>query len=361
MRWPRPASRGHPYTQLTRRGRTMRLLQTLKSWWKSPPPRPRLSVGLRLEQLESREVPALSASLVGTELVVLSNDLVEAALGGTAATNDTIRVDYIYTPSFVGGYHLDVDVRVTAQTASKPVQVFRFARSSVQSIRIDGGFGNDTLTNDTDIPSKMEGGWGDDTLKGGYGDDQLTDSFGDVTYLYGGSGNDVLISYSGRSYLYGGPGDDGLQAGGSGISALYGGDGNDWLAGGLGDDTLVGGTGNDTLGGSDGRDTLVGNDGNDKLNGGYGDDFLYGEAGNDELEGWYGNDFLYGATGDDTLKGDEGLDRLYGEDGNDKLDGGRGADEVWGGSGYDVAWVFYSQGPDTIAADVEERHISPHA
>ncbi|MBD2301394.1 calcium-binding protein, partial [Nostoc sp. FACHB-190] len=80
---------------------------------------------------------------------------------------------------------------------------------------------------------RIEGGDGDDILRGGAGDDtgfqsySTPDSSGsDDAGLFGGAGNDQLFGEAGND-------------------ALYGGDGNDILVGGLGNDTLTGGNGAD--------------------------------------------------------------------------------------------------------------------
>ena len=90
----------------------------------------------------------------------------------------------------------------------------------------------------------LEGGDGNDTLKGG-------------------GQNDRLRGNAGRDTLYGGHGDDELS-GGQHNDTLYGGTGNDILRGGRHDDTLFGGSGNDGLLGGDGRDNLFGQSGADR-------------------------------------------------------------------------------------------------
>ncbi len=69
--------------------------------------------------------------------------------------------------------------------------------------------------------------------------------------LFGGDGNDTLISTSGNDLLFGGDSHDVLY-GGDGNSTLYGDNGNDLLFGGDGNETLIGGAGADTLTGGDG-------------------------------------------------------------------------------------------------------------
>jgi uncharacterized secreted protein with C-terminal beta-propeller domain len=149
--------------------------------------------------------------------------------------------------------------------------------SSVRSIRIAGGGGDDALTvnlgvNYEGIPVFIDGGRGNDSLTGG-------------------AGNDMLL---------GGPGDDEIH-------------------GGLGNDSLDGGTGNDLLSGDEGNDTLVSREGKDTLAGGLGNDRLVGGSGADRLSGGYGDDTLRGGNGSDVLKGGDGANALNGGPGRDTI------------------------------------------
>ena len=123
---------------------------------------------------------------------------------------------------------------------------------------IDGGAGND----------RLRGGGGDDTLIGGPGRDELKGSDGDDV-LDGGADDDNLFGGKGFDVLLGGDGNDDLKGGGSG------GDDGATDGGGKGD-ILVGGSGNDNLKGTDGRNILIGGVGKDDLTGGAGDDLLIG-------------------------------------------------------------------------------------
>src|SRR5215213_4365706 len=66
---------------------------------------------------------------------------------------------------------------------------------------------------------------------------------------------DISID-AGTDYVDGGIGNDTLK-GSSGDDLLIGGEGNDALDGDDGNDTLIGGTGNDTFKGGDGSDTAT--------------------------------------------------------------------------------------------------------
>ena len=197
---------------------------------------------------------------------------------------------------------------------------------------LDGGAGNDYLRGDggDDV---LLGGIGVDTL---YGDDETLDGVtpGD-DLLDGGAGNDQLFGGGGSDRLLGGADNDTLF--GDFLNDPIG--ANDWLDGGSGNDTLAGGQGDDVLVGGAGRDTLSGNEGEDVLDGGIGNDTLQGGAGGDVLWGGANNDRLAGDEGNDQLFGDDGADILTGGDGNDVLVGGAGTDTLIGGLGADT-YIF---------------------
>jgi hypothetical protein len=92
-----------------------------------------------------------------------------------------------------------------------------------------------------------------------------------------------------------------IVQGGRGEDALRGGVYADELSGGNGADVLDGRGGDDVLSGGAGRDTLTGGDGNDILSGGGSRDVLNGGAGNDRIDGGTGPDTQLGGAGDDIL------------------------------------------------------------
>jgi Ca2+-binding RTX toxin-like protein len=169
-----------------------------------------------------------------------------------------------------------------------------FDASQVNQILVSGLDGDDTIFNDTALPSMLLGGAGNDKL-------------------LGGSGNDSI-------------------SGGDGKDKLFGRDGRDSLSGNAGNDTCEGGLGADRVAGNGGRDYLYGNGGNDRLYGGAQPDHLYGQGGSNQLFGNGGHDWLYADRegdngGVDTLNGNDGDDVLVSRDALiDHLFGGDGED-----------------------------------
>ncbi len=127
-----------------------------------------------------------------------------------------------------------------------------------------------------------------------------------VTQIVSGRGSDQWLGNQDANAIDGGRGDDELRGEG-GADTLRGDRGNDRLFGGEGDDPLLdGGTGNDIIEGGDGADQLRGGEDQDQLLGG---------DGNDDLQGGPGDDTLEGGGGSDTLAGGSGIDRYRFADG----------------------------------------------
>ncbi|KAA5538520.1 calcium-binding protein [Roseiconus nitratireducens] len=294
--------------------------------------------------------------------------------------------------SLEGRRLLAVTANFSADTGT--LSVYGDAQDNIISIsRSDDG---QILVNDGDVVVKG----GTPTIQnadrvvvfGKEGDDQISlNEFNGAlpqAYLYGGSGNDVLIGGSGQDFLSGGSGND----------TASGGDGVDVLRGGAGNDTLIGGRGNDIVLGQDGSDLLIVNDGDgsDFLEGGEGFDFVQvngsNTAGDDfsidpngervrfqrnnlglftldigttenlDVNGQGGSDVIIGSTGlvgligldldggegNDLLIGGDGVDVLRGGAGNDTLIGGRGNDVVLGQDGSDLLIVNDGDGSDFL-------------
>ena len=127
--------------------------------------------------------------------------------------------------------------------------------------------------------------------------------------------------------------------GGLGNDLIVGTDSRDFITGGFGQDYVNARAGDDWVDGGWGRDDLNGGDGNDILSGGYGDDAVYGQAGNDSLRGGPGSDYV-GSPGFASTDGaaptqEPGDDLLLGGSGEDWVLGGAGADRVFGNAGRD--------------------------
>lgn len=196
--------------------------------------------------------------------------------------------------------------------------------------------------------------YGDATLLGGGGDDTLIGVSGDL--MTGGRDDDLIIAndtggfeYSSR--LYGGEGDDTLIT--SNVNDLASGnDGDDLVNVSLGVDVASGGDGRDTLSFVDvavgvqfdlagveatGGGALVGEaTGFEDLIGTTSADTLFGDDGANLIDGGRGADDIEGRDGDDLLIGGKGVDTLDGGDGDDTLDGGAAGDLLIGGGGENV-------------------------
>ena len=180
--------------------------------------------------------------------------------------------------------------------------------TGIFSVTVEGwayvGDANSNNLIGTDQPDFLDGRLGaPDTLTGlGGNDTYIVWQSGDVVVEQPNGGIDIVntvlnvyslpanvenLTYSGinSSSLdvftgYGNDLDNVIRATGF-SSTLYGGDGNDSLITSSGNDTLEGGNGNDTLDGGAGNDTLEGGNDNDTLNGGVGNDTLVGGLGDD--------------------------------------------------------------------------------
>jgi Ca2+-binding RTX toxin-like protein len=226
-------------------------------------------------------------------------------VNGTAG-NDTVEVNR------VGSRY------IVSRTGSSPVSAQIFSASSINSIQVDLSDGDDQFIASSDVQSLyVNGGSGDDTLSGG-------------------DGNDTLTGASGLDSIYGGGGDDRIN-GGTRNDTLVGGDGNDRLYGDVGNDKMYGQAGVDRLFGEDGNDYLSGGSSNDKLYGGDGDDYIQGDGQNDLINGEAGNDTVLGGDGNDQITGGAGTDSLFGNAGNDTFDSLDGVvDSLNGGAGFNT-------------------------
>jgi Ca2+-binding RTX toxin-like protein len=251
-----------------------------------------------------------------------------------------------------------------------------------KAIVVQAGDGDEniTLSSDLPVPVTVDGGPGNDWIRG----DAANDTF------FGGPGNDRLEGYRGNDTLDGGDGEDELS-GYSGADHLAGGPGNDTLHPDDSEepsaDVVDGGPGIDTID-SDYSSRFRESDlpqglsftfagGADDGRPGEGDDIVNVErlklSESARFVGTEGPDYvkvaqatnageLIGNGGDDDLNGADGPEKLDGGPGNDHLDGGFGDDTIVGGPGQDKIsgdlaagdcgplWCKYPYGNDTIYA-----------
>lgn len=277
--------------------------------------------------------------------------------------------------NFVGiGAHADQPGMLAVNDTNKPdtsectfdSEFHQWATCAIPAngIRIETGDGKDIVNIGDDLPATIpvtvDGGAGDDTLRGA--------AFGEIREtLLGGPGNDKITGGAADDVIRGGDGDDELE-GQAGSDQLFGDGGNDKLRGdGYRDqfaDVIDGGAGYDQTDGdwmvesgkfqptitvsldgaandgrpgendnvtglekiylnapatliggndadeftvfntSDGSTKMVGNGGNDKLTSFDHADEVDGGAGDDQLAGGYGDDKVTGGPGRDQIHGD---------------------------------------------------------
>ena len=344
------------------------------------------------EQLDQRTLLTATALVIGTDLTVLTDAADDVTIRANATTgnaevliNNTVLASGSSVPAgsltgltiVTGSGNNQIDL--SAVTAG----VF----TSLTSIEVDSGDGDDVIIGTTDIGSTLAGGDGNDSITGGSGaevirggdgqdtidagagndninagdgDDSVLAGAGDDTVvgddgddtIFGGAGNDSVLANNGADVISGDAGDDTLNGDG-GFDSIDGGSGNDLVLAGADNDTVSGGTGNDTINGQAGNDSINGNDGDDSLLGASGKDTIDGDSGNDVVNGNSGDDSLLGNAGNDTIFGGSGADSLFGDveasgsslagndvvlgqSGNDTISGGGGSDLLNGGAGDDV-------------------------
>ena len=98
--------------------------------------------------------------------------------GQPAGGMDTLRID---------GTGNDDTIKVGTFGSSDPYQI-----QNIECLQLFGGVGDDTLQNDTNVSSLIDGGDGDDLLVGG----------SNVDVIFGGDGVDTIYGRSGGDYLF---------------------------------------------------------------------------------------------------------------------------------------------------------------
>ncbi len=226
------------------------------------------------------------------------------------------------------------------------------------------------------------------------GSEYLWHSVGHFASINGGAGNDTISNYSSDSTLRGGNGNDSIVNSGypyidnhgiyTGIGVLIdGGKGNDTLENNGANSTILGGAGNDSIRnysrfdnkGDFGKSMLI--------NGGTGNDTIWnsdlssnctflGGAGNDHIENNASNVTIAGGAGNDTITlaadassnvinytSGDGNDKIYGFNGSSVLRIGDGKGTYSTTESGDNIIVTVGKGKITIVggADVDELHI----
>ncbi len=194
-------------------------------------------------------------------------------------------------------------------------------------------------------------------ILGAGGDDVIDASLATVpVVLDGGAGDDVLRGGVGADRLVGGTGDDVIDGGGAATATCAvaidpatgevevigsGGDLADYSAspGPIVADLDPGEQHPGTATSPDGTDTLQGVE------------HLIGSAGDDTLSGDDEGNALDGGPGDDTIAGDAGDDCMLGGPGDDTFDENEGTSLAQGGSGTASGsdWLFGNAGADTVS------------
>ena len=213
---------------------------------------------------------------------------------------------------------------------------------TIRLFSVDGGAGDDRISNLTSAGMRASGGAGNDVLEGGSASDALRDSFGRDT-LRGNGGPDVLTTELSQAdglvdTLEGGSGDDDMR-GGTNNDILRGGSGNDTMRGGLGADTFDGGSGSaDAVAYLDNEhvatDRLVisiddkADDGIRPLFTATSQEKDFVQTSVEQVFGGHGNDVIHGSAGDNLLHGNLGDDVISGLLGADTINGGPGRDQL---------------------------------
>ncbi len=283
--------------------------------------------------------------------------------------------------------------------ANDSVTIAASVNSTIPSITIIGGTGNDTLTNNSNRQVTFIGGPGNDTLTGNGHDDTAdyssspsgvnvdlgagtatgdgSDTLANIGNVIGSSHDDTLAGDDLANDLQGGPGNDTVDYSGvtstsaSGITLTLGvplivpgttNAGADTLGG---IENVTGSHYGDSITGDAGPNTIDGNGGADStLDGGAGTDTLsYASSPaavsidlgtpvqtNGDVVVTNSFERLTGSSFDDSLRGDGGNNILNGGGGNDALAGGGGDDTLNGGAGSNTA--DYSAAAAAVTASI---------
>ena len=251
--------------------------------------------------------------------------------------------------------------------------------SDIDNIKIMGTEGDDVIRADINASHIIEGGDGDDNIRGndytksingGKGNDWLNGGEGNDTYIFNkGDGNDIINDIRGSSTIKFGEGinkeDISFARKQDKLIISIKGDG-----GKIGDsitilnffyanpEISISNNPIKTISFADGSIydfnkilELVPLSSTDE------DDEVYLTKKNDIFDAGLGNDKIWGNDGDDIIDGNKGNDSLFGDNGNDTLIGGKGNDKLFGGEGNDIYIFNKGDGHDTIMDDIGNNVI----
>lgn len=322
----------------------------------------------------------------GNGIDVLTGEDAGDTLIGGAGDDIYYASDAVIIEAVDGGID-ELNTNFSANLADN-VENLDFWSYSAEAFILNGNAGNNrmTLEGDNETFISAYGHGGNDTIEG----------FVQGTYYFdGGTGDDLLVGYSGEgNTLIGGAGNDTLRLWDNARGHLEGGEGDDtyetysrWaptiveeVAGGIdtvflmrplssaswtlpdnvenlvvssGSSTTF--TGNESANRMDivgGVVAVNGAGGNDVLNASLGHAItLNGGAGDDSLIGCAGDNTLDGGSGVDTMEGGAGSDRYYVDDINDVV-----KDSSTSAFDRDVVYASLNY---TIGNDIEDLYLSP--
>ena len=183
----------------------------------------------RSEQLEHRTLLTATALVIGTDVTVLTDAAEDVKVranttsgnaevlidGVVLASGSTVPAGSLTSLTIVTGSG-DNQIDLSGITAG----VF----TSLTSVSVDSGDGEDVILGAADVASSLSGGDGNDSITGG----------SSAEVIRGGDGQDTIDAGAGDDDINAGDGDDSVLAGA----------GDDTVVGDDGDDTISGGTGN---------------------------------------------------------------------------------------------------------------------
>jgi Ca2+-binding RTX toxin-like protein len=191
------------------------------------------------------------------------------------------------------------DVAMTLGDRNDAARAFKLGDGS---IAIDGGAGNDTISDSPQSGADVDGGLGDDTIT-------VHPNFGGSVDVHGGLGRDTITALAASGTVDGGLGDDDITLTNfvepsPGASAAFGGLGDDTITadGGTAMGLIDGGLGDDRI--STREFALVAT-----IRGGLGDDRIVSQNGTSTINGGFGRDFIDGHDEGDTIDCGFGIDR----------------------------------------------------